>query len=82
MADANESQIETMENWPYIVTGGSLLARRAQAESENGEPLDWDLVGAEDADYKTEEICALWCRQSENRSICDGSHKEAGFRAL
>jgi CDGSH-type Zn-finger protein len=80
MSDAPEPHIAIAENGPYLVTGGPALTRRAQAESTHGEPLDWDLVGADGVDYETAERFALCrCGQSENMPFCDGTHQKVGF---
>ncbi len=81
MTDAPKPRIEIEENGPYLVTGGPVLTRRPQAESIHGEPLDWDLVGAQDADYDTPDGTFGLCRcgQSSNPPFCDGTHKNVGF---
>ena len=52
MSDKPTPRIVIHEGGPYEVTGEPILTKRAQSESIYGEPLDWDLVGSKDADYK------------------------------
>ena len=73
-------KIVIQENGPYEVTGEPILTKRAQSESIHGEPLDWDLVGAEDADYKRRERYLLCrCGQSNAKPYCDGTHEKIEF---
>ena len=73
-------RIVIQENGPYEVTGEPVLTKRAQSESIHGEPLDWDLVGTDDADYKRRERYLLCrCGQSNTKPYCDGTHEKADF---
>ena len=80
MAQTPEPRITISETGPYLVGGGVRLTRRAPGKTPHGEPLDWDLVGAEDADYDTRVRYALCrCGKSDEKPFCDGTHKDAGF---
>lgn len=80
MADDARARIVIRENGPYLVSGTAKLTRRAQAESIHGEPLDWDLVGDENADYETKDKFALCrCGESSKKPYCDGTHARTDF---
>lgn len=80
MTDEVKPRIVIADSGPYLVTGKPVLTRRAQAESIHGEPLEWDLVGAEDADYHERERFALCrCGQSSKKPYCDGTHAKFEF---
>ena len=73
-------RIVIQENGPYEVTGEPVLTKRAQSESIHGEPLEWDLVGTEDADYKRRKQYLLCrCGQSNAKPYCDGTHEKIDF---
>ena len=73
-------KIVIQENGPYEVTGEPILTKRAQSESIYGEPLDWDLVGTEDADYERRKRYLLCrCGQSNTKPYCDGTHEKIDF---
>ena len=73
-------RIVIQENGPYEVTGEPVLTKRAQSESIHGEPLEWDLVGTEDADYKRRARYLLCrCGQSNSKPYCDGTHEKIDF---
>ncbi len=80
MTDDARPRIVIREAGPYSVSGGPKMTRRAQAESVHGEPLDWDLVGDENADYERKDKFALCrCGQSANKPYCDGTHAKIDF---
>jgi len=80
MTEDAKPRIVIREGGPYMVTGGPKLTRRAQAESIHGEPLDWDLVGDENADYERKDVFSLCrCGQSSNKPYCDGAHATIDF---
>ena len=61
MSEEPAPRILIHEDGPYEVTGEPILTKRAPSESVYGEPLDWDLVGTEDADYRRRKRYLL-CR--------------------
>ncbi|MFN0147580.1 MAG: CDGSH iron-sulfur domain-containing protein [Dehalococcoidia bacterium] len=72
MAEAN---IRITDKGPYIVTGGPRLTKRWQAETADGEPMEWDPVGAAGQDYPGEDRYTLCrCGHSANKPFCDGTH--------
>ena len=80
MSDQPAPRILIHEGGPYEVTGEPILTKRAQSESVYGEPLDWELVGTEDADYKRRKRYLLCrCGQSNAKPYCDGSHEKVNF---
>lgn len=73
-------KIVIQENGPYEVTGEPILTKRAQSENIHGEPLDWDLVASEDADYKRRKRYLLCrCGQSNAKPYCDNTHEKIDF---
>jgi len=73
-------KIVIQENGPYEVTEEPILTKRAQSESIYGEPLDWDLVGTEEADYERRKHYLLCrCGQSNAKPYCDGTHEKIDF---
>ena len=80
MSEEPTPRILIHEGGPYEVTGEPILTRRAQSESTYGEPLDWDLVGAADADYSRRKRYLLCrCGQSNSKPYCDGTHEKIDF---
>ena len=80
MSEQQTPRILIHEGGPYEVTGKPILTKRAHSESVHGEPLDWDLVGTEDADYERRERYLLCrCGQSNAKPYCDGTHEKIGF---
>lgn len=80
MADSPRCLIVISENGPYVVTGQVTLTRRAPAVSTHGEPLEWDLVGAEGVDYEMGERYELCrCGRSKDKPFCDGTHQAVDF---
>lgn len=80
MAETPERRIRITRNGPYVVRGGVRLTRRAPAVSPHGEPLEWDLVGANDADYEEEERYSLCrCGYSRDKPYCDATHPATDF---
>ena len=61
-------KIVIQEKGPYEVTGDPVLTKRAQSESIHGEPLEWDLIGTEDADYKRRAATSSVAAGSRTRS--------------
>ncbi len=60
---------------PYIVTGGLPLTKRWQAETADGEPVEWDPVGVSGNDWPAEGTYALCrCGHSSSKPFCDGTH--------
>ena len=80
MSEEPTPRVVIHEGGPYEVTGEPILTKRAQSESIHGEPLDWDLVGTEDADYKRRKRYLLCrCGQSNAKPYCDGTHGKIDF---
>jgi len=73
-------RIRSIENGPYLVSGGVPLIRRYRATSTDGEPLEWEPVGAEDKPVPAPDPYLLCrCGQSGKQPFCDGSHARCGF---
>jgi CDGSH-type Zn-finger protein len=68
--------IKTLENGPYVVTGGVPLNRKSVVYSELHEPLTWrkDATLEADATYR---LCR--CGHSEHKPFCDNTHARVGF---
>ena len=80
MSEEPTPRVVIQKGGPYEVTGEPILTKRAQSESIHGEPLDWDLVGTEDADYKRRKRYLLCrCGQSDAKPYCDGTHEKIDF---
>lgn len=80
MSETLKPRIRIAKNGPYIVRGGPTLTRRALAKSTYGEPIEWDLVGADDADYEKEERYSLCrCGHSSDKPYCDATHPATDF---
>ena len=80
MSKESTPRIVIHEGGPYEVTGEPTLTKRAQSESVYGEPLDWDLIGNADADYKRSKRYLLCrCGQSNSKPYCDGTHAKINF---
>jgi CDGSH-type Zn-finger protein len=72
--------IRIIEKGPYRVSGGIPLLRRYRSMSADGEPLEWEPVGAEDKPIPTPEPYLLCrCGQSAKKPFCDGTHARGGF---
>jgi len=72
--------IRILQNGPYVVSASLALIRRYAAKSAEGEPLEWDPVGAVDERMPTPDTYRLCrCGQSANKPFCDGSHARCGF---
>lgn len=73
-------RVRIIENGPYLVSGGVPLVRRYRAMSADGEPLEWEPVGAGDKPVATPEPYLLCrCGQSAKKPFCDGTHARCGF---
>ena len=73
---ADDPTITSKPGGPLMVTGGVPLVRKADAQSEHGEPLTWK-TSEPLTDRGTYALCR--CGASANKPFCDGSHGAAGF---
>jgi CDGSH-type Zn-finger protein len=73
-------RIQVVERGPYRVSGGVHLIRRRIVKSMEGEPLEWDPVGAAEETIAAPDSYVLCrCGHSAHMPFCDGSHHRAGF---
>jgi CDGSH-type Zn-finger protein len=73
-------RIKIIEDGPYLVTGGVPLVQRYPAKSVDGEPLEWDPVGAQLEPTPVSQRYRLCrCGHSAKMPYCDGSHSRHGF---
>ncbi len=73
---SDEQSITSREGGPLMVKGAVPLVRKADVQSEHGEPLTW-TTSEELTDKSTYALCR--CGASDNKPFCDGSHTAAGF---
>ena len=73
MADA---RIRITDKGPYVVSGRPVLTKRWQAETPEGEPMEWDPVGVAGNDWPVdgEQYALCRCGHSANKPFCDGTH--------
>jgi CDGSH-type Zn-finger protein len=58
--------VKTLKDGPLEIAGGAKL---------------FDVNGKEYAESAFEPLYLCRCGQSKNKPFCDGSHKDAGFKA-
>lgn len=77
MADGEvEVEVHITTDGPIRVRGGTRLVRKAQIETEHGEPVAW----ATSAPLPTRDTYLLCrCGASASKPFCDGSHARVGF---
>ena len=81
MTEEPTPHILVHEGGPYEVTGEPILTKREPSRSVYGEPLAWEAIGVEGADYERRERTLLCrCGQSNAKPYCDGSHKKVDFQ--
>ena len=78
--DHAEKRIRIDAGGSYKVSGGVPLIHRRVVKSTEGEPLEWDPVGAPEERIPAGERYALCrCGHSATAPLCDGSHHRVGF---
>ncbi len=75
MADVGV-EVHITEDGPIRVRGGVRLVRKAQIETEHGEPVAW-ATSEPTPTRDTYLLCR--CGGSAAKPFCDGSHDRAGF---
>ena len=74
---SEEQSITSRAGGPLMVKGGVPLVRKADVQSEHGEPLTWK-TSEPLTDKGVYALCR--CGASDNKPFCDGSHKKIGFK--
>lgn len=72
----SEVSIEVGRDGPYHVSGGVPLVRVSKLETDQGEPVGWNVDERLEAG---EEYWLCRCGHSDRKPFCSGTHNDVGF---